>query len=53
MTKIKIHILKIEKWNQNLGKEATLNDDDIKDINENENIEKINDDIIAKSTTFS
>ncbi|WP_339041550.1 hypothetical protein [Spiroplasma endosymbiont of Apeira syringaria] len=52
MTKIKIHILKIEKWNQNLGKEATLNDD-IKDINENENIEKINDDIIAKSPTFS
>ena len=53
MTKIKIHILKIKKWNQNLEKEIALNNNDIKDINENENIEQINDDIITKSSILS
>lgn len=45
MKKIQTHILKIEKWKQNLEKETILNNDEIKNINESEELEKINNDI--------
>lgn len=52
MKKIQTHILKIKQWNQTLVKTTVLNNEDIKNINENDNIEEINSDI-SKTSTLS
>ncbi len=53
MKKIHIHILRIEKWKQDLENETILNNNEIKKINEeSENLEQSNNDI-SKIPTLS